>query len=107
MESRRENMTEKVKSSNSPKPLIVFSTNPKPFKCDLCEKSYIPCNLLKIHIRNIHENLRQFAYIECNKIYDSKFSLNFCVDSGHRSKTLTVLCPTNAPPLDLETMLVS
>ena len=55
----------------------------KPFKCELCDHSFLQKGALKIHLTSVHEGIRPFKCELCEHSFSHKGSLNQHVPSIH------------------------
>ena len=55
----------------------------KPFKCELCDHSFLQKGALKIHLASVHEGIRPFKCELCEHSFSHKGSLNQHVPSIH------------------------
>jgi hypothetical protein len=62
------------------------------FTCDQCGKTLANVNTLRIHIRAMHENIRQYKCPECVKSYSSDHQLQLHRHAKH-IKDVTYKCP--------------
>uniref|UniRef100_A0A1Q3FHH4 C2h2-type zn-finger protein n=1 Tax=Culex tarsalis TaxID=7177 RepID=A0A1Q3FHH4_CULTA len=62
--------------------MLVHDGNEKPFKCDICSKSFFNASTLKTHYR-IHSDENPFRCATCTKVFDNARSLEL----HHRTHT--------------------
>ena len=63
------------------------------FQCHLCDKSFAAKNNLRLHIRSIHEKIRNFPCKLCEYKTDSKSNLYIHVKRMHEGRPLKEPCP--------------
>lgn len=67
-------------------------TDPNPFKCDLCPKSYAVIQNLRLHLQNVHLMERNFECLICHKKCSTKGALD--THMGVHVKSKNFKCKT-------------
>lgn len=71
---------------------IHFKIHTKPFECELCEKSFCSAGGLKMHLSNIHQNLRPYQCSECPRRFSQICNLKTHFSKIHQGTELHECC---------------
>lgn len=56
------------------------------YMCSYCKNIYLDMDTLIIHVREVHEEKKVYAYTDCQGIYPSKDALKKCIKEKHRGQ---------------------
>ena len=75
-----------AKKCNMNRHIKMVHEEKKPFKCELCDKSFFQKVDRKKHVESIHEGKKPFKCELCDKSFSQKGSRKIHVESVHEGK---------------------